>query len=125
MKALCCLTRFHCYSTFLLYHQRWRKSAPSILINMITKHYEFILPPCTTNHPSGSDTFVTRKLVPSFNVQTVSRSSSKSDLRSTLPMHPYKFLLPSQKYLHGHHFFLLLTLFLWACVNPKILFSQS
>ena len=93
---------------------------------MKTKHFEFILPPCTTNHPSGSDTFVTRKLVPAFNVHTNSIPKFIEIGPSTLLIHPYKFLLPSQKYFHGYQFFLTSHTFLVGLREPQnIIFTIS
>ena len=84
-----------------------------------------VLHPHMTNHPSGSDSLITRKLVPSFNVETAPKSSSKL----ALPLFWYSFI--NSFFHHKKLQFIFLTffqfhctLFSWTCVNPRMLFSK-
>ena len=97
---------------------------PSILRTSYCKFYGAHFAPCTTNHPYGFNLLITRAL---FNVKTVSRSSSKLvlpffwySLISSSFHHKKNYVVIIFSSFHFHH-----TLFSWAFVNPRILFSKS
>ena len=79
--------------------------------------------PTHTGHSSGSDSLVSRELVPSVNLEKFIEISPV-----TLLIQPYKFLLPPQKkfiwssffsYFHFHHTLLV------GLLEPGTLFSKS